>query len=174
MKTNQIINLLTYYLIFSTNNNLNSHISYFVEKYYSFFKEKPNEEICKKILVKNRYLIKKTNFVSNMDNFKITKHDENFYIYFFTYYLITKVQIIKKSKYDYEYDNNCDNKCYKLNKIIKVYREFFDDFDSIINTDRSFLAHQLLRYEIDKYFESNKRLFSLLRIKENIIRNKNI
>lgn len=172
MNRTKIINLLTYYLIFSSNNNIHSHISYFVEKYNHFFKEKPNEEICKKIMKKNSYFINKTNLVSNMNNFRFTLDDENYYIYFFTYYLIMRVQFIKDGKY--KYDVNCENKNYKLNKIIRVYKEFFEDFEPIINTDKSTIAHQLIREEVEKYVIENKRLFSLLKIKENIVMNKDI
>lgn len=171
MKTKQVINLLRYYLIFSYDEFKYFNMEYIVEKYFKFFKEKPNN-----INVKEFYLTIKNDFSKkfkidyNMELWNINNDDENFDIYFFTYYLIVMVN------YNSEYirDIESGNKTNILNKIIKNYKIFFKDFDSIFDDDKGYLIHQVLRNEIDEYFETNKRLFSLLRIKENIIRNKNI
>lgn len=170
MKTNNIINLLSYYLIFSSDNNLDSHISYFVEKYNCFFKEKPNEKVCKNILKDNKSLMGRTNFELNMRNFRFTDKDENYYIYFFTYYFIIKTRIklrsLKSGYKNYVYDEDIQNKEYLLTKIFSVYKEFFNDFDNIKNNDLSYKIHGVLRNEIDNIINENNRLFKILKIKE--------
>ena len=171
MKRNKITNLLTYYLILQNDELKYYNMDYIFEKYFKIFKEKPNNIDCKSfyLSIKNEF----THYFAierDMGIWGITVDDENFDIYFFTYYLVVMVNFNP----DYTVDSERSDKINRLNKIIRIYNQFFKDFNSIIETDKSYLAHQVLRDEMNKYIEKNNRLFSLLKIKENIVRNKDI
>lgn len=169
MKTNKIINLLTYYIIFTWDENIKSDISYIVEKYYRIFNEKPNNINCKDfyLSIKDKF-DDAVDFNRYMDRWNITVDDKDFDIYFFTYYLVTSsILILKEDGYYLDLDRS--DKIHRLNKIIKIYKQFFKDFNSIDNYNNRDIAHQILRDEVDKYIIENNRLFSLLKIKENIL-----
>jgi len=168
MKTTQVINLLSYYLIMRSDNNYQSHISYIEEKYNLYFNESPNKCDCIEHCIQtcNNDLSFATNFNASIKRWGIITTDKNFDIYYFTFYLCYF------SKKNWTDDFTTPTKTDIVVDILTKYNDFFSNYNSLNDNILSYTLHPVLRNEIVYYQDANKRLFKLLKIKENILLNK--
>lgn len=145
----QLTNLISYWLLMTSDKNYQSSPDYISEKYDLFFNNKPVNIDKHYLEYINKSEIFKRSINENMKRWNIKVTDNNFYKFYITNYLV----------YSFSAENF-------LIRLIKRYKSLFGDNDSLSKELKISVLHPVLKDSVFNVISNNKLLYRNIFVRE--------